>query len=714
MSEEQALQTTEKPNDAFWIKLASDANTASSNFFDANIRSRMIKDIRQFQSQHPEGSKYFTDSYRLKSKLFRPKTRSAIRKDEAMAAGAFFSTEDVVSCQPVDKDDPEQIDSAKFQQALLQIRLTRQHPYGLPWFLTCQGAYQESEAVGIVASFQQWKYNKKKKIDRADITLLPPENVRFDPAADWRDVVNTSPYLIIYWPMYLKDVRARMFPGRDGDEPKWRYYPDGTILSASKTSDTMRQARENNGTDSKQVNSANNDFTIVWVHQNIIEVEGFDIFYYTLGDTKLLSDPAMVEDEYPQGRPVTVGFSIVEAHKAYKSSECELSRDIQTEINDVANLRIDNVKLRLNKRYFAKRGKNIDLRSLTRNSPASVTLMDEPNSDVKVVTTDDATASSYQEQDRLNLDFDDLMGSFSGSSVATNRQLNETVGGMELLNSSADQVSEYKLRTFVETWVEPTLRQILILEQTHENDEKILKAAAMTAGIPLEKVTLALLTNEVLLGVNVGIGAINPQMQLRRFVAAMKLLSEILGPDFLKRQLSPGEREIVKEVFGKSGYRDGSRFLIPQQEEQEQEDPRLVQAVQMIEQLQQALDAKHPPEVVQAQVEKLLAEAGKIREETELKRVETTNKRVESLFGAMNTAQTAVTVPGVAPVADAIARSAGFEDQDGGDSLPRTERLLLPEEATIDKNTSPMSPANPQRGMMTGIESGRQAELVSD
>jgi hypothetical protein len=681
--------------DGFWLGLARDANTSSTNFFDVNVRTRVIQDIRQFQGEHPEGSKYFTDAYRLKSKLFRPKTRATIRKNEAIAAGAFFSTEDVVSLRPVDVDDPEQMAGAKLQQALLQLRLTRPHPQGLPWFLTCQGAYQEAQTVGLVASFQRWVYNERKRVDRPEVMMLPIENVRFDPAADWRDVVSSSPYLIVYWPMYVKDVKARMRPDPQTGKAKWRAYGDGDILAASKMSDSIRQAREGNGTDSKQANTAANDFSIVWVHQNFIEVDGVDVFFYTLGTERMLSEPMLVEEEYPQGRPLVIGFSVVEAHKAYPASVCSLTRDVQAEINDLANKRIDNINLMLNKRYFAARGKNIDLRSLTRNSPASVTLMDNVATDVRVITTDDATASSYQEQDRLNLDFDDVSGVFSGSSVASNRSLNETVGGMQMLSANANQVSEYQLRTFTETWVEPVLRQVLMLEQAHESDQQILTAAAQAAGIDPQQITEAMLVQQTLLTVNVGIGAINPQMQLQRFVMAMKLLAEILGADFLSRALSEGEREIVKEVFGKSGYKDGSRFLPPQDEEQ---DPRLAQAMQLIEQLQQALQAKNPPEMVAAQVQKLLAEAA-------LKKVEATNKRVQSLFGAMNTAQVAVTTPGVTAVADAIAQSAGFEDQDGGTAYPEGGAPQeIPVEGRMPVNTSPNFPANAARGMMAGME----------
>lgn len=685
--------------DGFWLRLARDAKSSSSTWFDANVRTRIIQDIRQFQGEHPDGSKYFTDAYRLKSKLFRPKTRATIRKNEAISAGAFFSTEDVVSLRPIDMDDPGQVAAASLQQALLQLRLTRSHPVGLPWFLTCQGAYQEAQSVGLVASFQRWLYDEKRGVDRPEVQLLPIENVRFDPAADWRDVVHSSPYLIILWPMYVKDVRARM---RKGD---WRSYADSDLLAAAGTSDTIRQAREGNGTDSTQANTAANDFTIVWVHQNFIEVDGVDVFFYTLGTERMLSEPVLVEEEYPQGRPVVVGFAVVEAHKTYPVSICAMTRDVQGEINDLANKRIDNINLMLNKRYFAARGKNIDLRSLTRNAPASVTLMDNVGTDVKVITTDDATASSYQEQDRLNMDFDDLAGVFSGSSVASNRRLNETVGGMQMLTNNANQISEYQLRTFVESWVEPVLRQVLILLREHESNREILTAAARIAGISPEQVSAATLMQETLLTVNVGIGAINPQMQLQRFALAMQTLGRILGPDFLSRPLSHGEREVVKEIFGKSGYRDGSRFL---PKEQDGEDPQVALLQQKVAQLEQALAAKSPPEVVAAQVAKLEAE-------TALKKVEAINKRVEALFSAMNTAQVAVQVPGVAPVADTIAKSAGFEDQDEEPIYPAgIAQQDIPASAEIGENTSPMFPANPQAGLLAGIESGVAPERVAE
>jgi len=127
----------------------------------------------------------------------------------------------------------------------------------------------------------------------------------------------------------------------------------------------------------------------------------------------------------------------------------------------------------------------------------------------------------------------------------------------------------------------------------------------------------------------------------------------------------------------------------------------LLQAMQMIEQLQQQLATKNPPELLAAQVAKLQAEAA-------LKQVEATNKRVEALYSAMNTAQVAVQTPGVTPVADQIAKSAGFEDQDAGTIYPQeVPGQAVPEEAMIPTNTSPNFPGNPSRGLNAGIETGQ-------
>lgn len=659
-----------------WVALARDAYTGSTTYFDAFVRPAIEGGLKQFQSQHATGSKYLTDQYRLKSKVFRPMTRKAIRKHEASAARALFSTEDVVSVRAVDDSNPLHVGAADVFKFLLQHRLTK----SIPWFMLAMGAYQEAMNSGVVASIQEWEHRPKKGIDRPKIRLIPAENIRIDPASDWTDPVNSSPYVINMIPMFVKDVKQRMTSG------KWVTLEDGQILSARQTmNDTTRQVREGRS-DSKDQPGAITDFTVVWVHQNFIEVDGEDVIYYTMGTNQLLTAPVPLKKEFWHGRrPIVMGNCIIEAHKVYPSSFCNLVKGSNDEGNDLANLRLDNIKLILNPRHQALRNKQVDLRSITRNVPSSVTMVSS-HDDIKPVTTTDATGSSFQEQDRLNSEFDDLAGGFTGSSVANNKNLNETVGGMNLLANNGELVSDYQMRTWIETWLEPVLGQLILLEREYESDGVLLGLAAQANN--MESIPEEMLRQEVLLSVNVGIGNTNPQNKVDRFVYGLQALSR-LKPELVKKLK---DEEIVKELFGHLGYRDGLRFF----DLEAQGDP---------------IDG----DIKKATLEKLQAEIEQIKQSSNVKQVDAMLKRVETLYSSMQAAQVAATIPGVVPIADGISRSAGFIDQDQAPIYPEPSVPAISsgvDSAPVDLpiNTDPRFPAHPVgpgEGMMTGIETPR-------
>lgn len=675
------------------LALAREAYSASTDYFDNSIRSDVEKDIRRFQSRFPSDSKYQSDAYRARSRIFRPKTRATIRKNEAVAAEAFFSTLDMVSITPQDETDQAQAASADVMGALMQHRLTK----SLPWFLTCIGAYQDAQVTGVVISHQYWEYNPAKKIDQPRIELLPIENFRFDPAANWADPVNTSPYVIQLIPMRVKDIRSRMKSGR------WKDYNDAQILSAlKKQGDTTRMEREGNRVDSKDTPSAIGAYTIVWVHQNIVEHDDQDYIFYTLGTEILLSDPVPLETEVATGkRPFVLGVCVLEAHKNYPGGVSRIGAQIQDEINEVTNQRLDNVKFAMNKRYFVKRNKQVDLRSLTRNVPSSVTLLTDPNEDVKIVETNDVTSSSYNEQDRLNLDYDDVAGVFSGSSVASNRKLNETVGGMNILTSNSNQVSAYQLKTFVETWVEPVLRQLMLLEQYYETDEMLLalcaKKAALFQRFGMDAVTDELLSQELTLSVNVGMGATNPTDKINSLALGMGTIRTVLADGLLEKYgLQP--QELIKEILGALGHKDGGRFF----DFDSCEDPRIQALMQQLEQLQQALDAKHPPELIAAQVAKLEEEAKKVA-------ADRVKSGVEGSYSALQAAQVVATMPQVTPIGDALMQMAGYTPPNpmGVDpNIPQPAQAVAPA-VDFPASTNPLSPASPFEGQAAGIETQR-------
>ena len=613
MADEQTQQGG-KPDD--WLQIARDAYTSSTSYMDANYRRNWEDAIRMFQSRHPADSKYNSETYKFRSKIFRPKTRSVIRKVEAAGAAAFFSNVDVVNVEPVNQKAPEAAKGAQLYKELIQYRLTKT----IPWFVVLLGALQEAQVIGVVASYQGWKYRERRVPvwsdamdeygqpvlgedgqpmqmqtgervevleDRPCVDLIPPENLRIDPAASWADPIGTSPYIIHLIPMYVQDVRAM---ARDGGQDKtgyqrWAEVSEGELRAATNQAyDSTRQTREGQREDPKTNQTPITDMDIVWVHRNIVRRDGEDWCYYTLGIEKLLSDPVPMREMYLHGeRPYVMGISIIEAHKTMPDGSPMLGRELQKEVNEVVNTRLDNVKLVLNKRYIVKRGAQVDLKSLVRNVAGSITLANDPTGDVKQIEFNDVTASAFAEQDRLNVDFDELLGNFSSSSVMTNRKLGETVGGMGIIASGANQMTEYTLRTFTETWVEPVLRQLVKLERYYETDETIL--ALMGEKLDTQ-ITDEMFDTDVSLNVSVGMGATDPVMKMNRLLAGVQAFANVAAGG------APGLNlgEIGKEIFGYMGYRDGGRFLT------DGEDPKaaamqaqMQKMGQMIQQLQDQL-----------------------------------------------------------------------------------------------------------------------------
>lgn len=669
-------------------RMAREAYTASTTYFDSNVRRDIETDLRQWQSRHGHGSRYLHPGYAGRSKLFVPKTRAAVTKMEAQAAEAFFSSIDVVSIEPYDRDDPAQVEAAAFYLALTEKRLHEPAKKGgIPWFLTAQGAYQDGLVTGVVVSKQAWEFDRVRQWNRPRIDLVPLENFRWDPAADWRDPVSTSPYLILEIPMYVKDVKARIRAGQ------WRAVSEGQITSgARRYSDTVRLQREGNRQDSKDVGTGAGDYRIVWVREVVLEVEGQDWLFHTLDDTLLSTSIEPIETQYAHGRPFVVGFTTIEAHRHYPSSLPRLTAALQREANDLRNQRIDNVSFVLNKRYFVKRNAQVDVQSVTRNAPGSVTLLQDPEKDVRVVETPDVTTSAFAEQDRLNIDFDDLVGQFNNASVQGNRNLNETVGGMNILTANANQVSAYRLRTFVETWMEPVLRQLLDMEREYEDDERFIAMAMRQAG--MQAVPETIWSEDVRLQVNVGMGATNPHQKAQLLIFALEAVKKLISDGALEARGLDIE-ELVGELFAMIGYRDGSRFFA-----WSDDDPRVMQLRTELEQTKTALAAKHPPELLAAQVAKTQAES--------------VDKLVRAFYSALQAGQAVGSVPSIAPIADSILAASGYTRQGGDDpdiAAPAERDPALIQNEVSDRRTGvefqpggTLDPESPADGVAQGIE----------
>jgi hypothetical protein len=613
-TQESATDTIEdRGSDEWWLARASSAFRASDDWFNSSVRRKIEDNMNMFNSEHPKGSKYHHAAYSKRSKLFRPKIRTATRKLEAAASAAFFATQDSSVCNPPNPGDPRQHLAGVIQTELLNYRLTNGD---IPWYLLVLGGLQDSSKQGVVVSKQGWKWQEVEQVyeerfetdegedlgtvrtvdrkvlkDHPTISLVPLENIRVSPAADWTDPVNTSPYLIDREPFYVHEIIDRGGQGASRGHAAWREMSMDKIRSSLRNDfDSIRQARE--GTREDRYDDVRTDveaYDVVWVHHNFMRVDGEDWYFDTLGEEFMLSEePVPASEIFPTlDRPYVLGYSTIETHKPFPAGAVELATPLTEEANDVTNLRLDAIRHVLSPRYFIRRGQSVDIQSLMKNVPGGVTTMDDPNTDVMIRTVQDPTGSSYQEQDRLNLEVDDLLGHFSGSSVANNRNMNETVGGMNLLSEGANEITEMTIRIFVETWAEKVLQQLMEFEMAYESDEVVLSVVGMRAGVH-PRAVFELLKEPTRVTVNVGYGATDPMKKLDKLKIAVGTLRD-LKPEIAEKI---DGKEITAEIFGSLGYKSAERFF-PEMFKDEK-NPEVERLEQQVAQLQQQIDTDQP------------------------------------------------------------------------------------------------------------------------
>lgn len=604
-----------------WLKRARSAYRSSTTYIETNYRKKWEDSIRAFNSQHPEDSKYNSPLYSKRSNLYRPKTRAIIRKNEAAAAAAFFSNNDITSVEAGNMSDPKQQASAEIMKQLLQYRLSK----SIPWFQIVLGGLQDAQKTGAVVARVYWDYQEGKDqttypnadketpqgaddaetqlntmdkfeavtkpeviVDKPCIKLIPIENIRIDPASDWMDPVKSSPYIIEEMPMWVLDVKQRMkIKNPKTDEPDWLKLSDDVIRQGVRsTSDTTNAARNNNREDARSMsNRSLGDYEIVWVQRHIHRKDGQDWEFYTLSDIAMLSKPQLLKKSVIHGqRDYVMGVCILETHVTIPSSIPDLSKNLQDEANEIANQRMDNVKLVLNKRWFVARGQDVDLPSLTRNVPGGITMVNNPETDIKEINWPDVTQSSYQEQDRINSDMDELLGNFNAQSLTPEVMAGAPARSMQLLSAPANILVEYLIRTYVETFIEPVLRMVVKLEQYYETDEVILGLVAERSKLlqkyGIDQVTDDLLNQDLTISVNVGMGATDPQSKSQKFIGGVMAYANIVKMQVPSLNIT----EIGKELFGQLGYQDGKRFLT-------NEDPDKQQMQQQMQAMQQQMVA---------------------------------------------------------------------------------------------------------------------------
>jgi len=581
----------EKPSDGDFLKMVTEA-TSQAEFYSNQLNKRAWeRAYKAYRQEHFTGSKYTTPDFRNRSKLFIPKTRSAVRKDLAATSASMFGTVDPIECAPGNESDPKQAGAAAVIKQLVNYRTDTANGFraAMPWFLTVMGARQTSLMTGFCISKQSWKLEMRRSVetfdddgeerqrdvwkpyvDRPDSSLIPPENVTIDPCCDWTNPAQDSAYFIIKWPMRIDEIKRRQ---RDPRQP-WKKVSDATLRSASEgakmEASAIRRARDQ-GLDRFEQSSGNAEFDVIWVYETYIRTAGEDWTFFSVGDKAMLTDPAPVSEVYPeQGgeRPIVMGYGSLEAFCVFPQAAVESWQPLQQEVNDVRNLTMDAFKQNVMPVTKVLRGRQIDLDQLKRRGQGT-SIMVTGKDDVTWERPPDVPASAQAIKQQLDIDFDDLAGQANYGTVQDNNALGKTLGGLKLAAGAANAVQEYDLRVWINTWAEGAVRQIVKLEQFYESDEVVLGIAGEKAELfqkhGINEIDDTLLENNITVRVSVGLGAGDPAQRLQKFQAAATVAMPLMAmdPRFVSGELTIDGEAVMKETFGAgAGFGDGGKRFI--------------------------------------------------------------------------------------------------------------------------------------------------------
>ncbi|MET4187609.1 hypothetical protein ABIB86_000442 [Bradyrhizobium sp. JR1.7] len=597
-------QFEDKPSNTTFLQMVREAESQASLYMSQVNKKAWSQVYRAFHNQHFVGSKYASDDYLNRSKLFVPQTRKAVRKDLAAVAASLFGSIDAVSVLPGNEGDAMQRGSAAVIQELVNYRTDRSSgKASIPWFHVALGARQDSVLTGICLSKQSWKLELKRSssetvtddetgeerqrdvwtpfIDRPDSELIPPENFVIDAAANWTNPAQDAAYIIIKWPMRIDEIRRKQ---KDPRQP-WNALTESQLRGAGEKGkfdmQAIRRAREQGLDRLGDEQQSDRNFDLIWVYETFIRTAGEDWTFLSVGDKWMLTDPRPVAEVYPEQfgeRPLVLGYGSFESHRIFPMSNAASWQPLQLEMNDLRNLSLDAVKQNVMPVTKVVRGRQVDLDQLKRRGQGS-SIMVTAKDDVTWERPPDVPASVQAMKQALDIDFDDLAGQQNYGTVENNNALGKTLGGLKLAAGAANAVQEFDIRIWIETWCEPVLAQIVRLEQFYESDPLILGIAGEKAKLMqkygINEISNELLENQVTLRVNIGLGAGDPQQRLAKFNSAIQVALPLLqmDPDFLSGKKQINGDAVMEEVFGAAGYRDGgSRFV--KEGQGKQQDPK--------------------------------------------------------------------------------------------------------------------------------------------
>lgn len=430
----------------------------------------------------------------------------------------------------------------------------------------------------------------KLKRDRPMIRVYPPELVWRDPTSYWVNQVESSSFIALLHPIPVGDAVQMMKAGNSKSVVKWLPLTKAqlsacrTLRQASTT--PMSNARDTNNPDRYEQQNSFDDFNICWMIEWFCRRDGQEWHWWSAGMQYLASVPAPVEDVYPHmkgERPLVIGYGALEPHKIDPMSRVADTLPLQQEINDLANLTLDGVKETVRPITVIKRGKNIDLNAIQNRGGDAVALVEDVDKDIRFNQPGTINPAAFEQQERLSVDFDDASGQFNAGSVQTNRNLNETVGGMKMITSAANVVGDFDIRIWIETWVEPVLRQVVLLEQFYEDNPTILAIAGEKAQLwkkfGVSQIDDDLLTREIYVNVSAGMGAADPSIKFEKIGRAAQLTGIVLGPTAQQRIK---QDPLIDEIWGTAGYKNASEAFFHPGDNQDQRITQMQDALQQL------------------------------------------------------------------------------------------------------------------------------------
>lgn len=473
------------------------------------------------------------------------------------------------------------------------------------------GQPQQEMEINPETGEQVGKVKRIMKVvkDRPMVRLYPVEFVWRDPAADWLDQAQNSSYIGLLHPMSIGDAHAMMnTDGNSKSAVQWRKLTKEQLQHCRQPTEVTgtAAAREPGTTDRRDIRTGEQDFNTCWLIEWFVRRDGLEWHFWTGACMYMASEPVLVEEAYPFNggeRPIVIGVSTIEPHKIDPTSPVQAALPLQQEMNDLVNLRMDGVKENVRPLTVIKAGAGIDVNTIQNRSGDTAVYAKNPKEDVHFDRPAAIGGEAYEEMAHLNADFDDTTGEFNGASVAMNRQIGETVGGMKLLNTSANITGDFDLTVWIATWTEPVLRQLMRVIQYYEDDQTVLTIGYHNAKLftkyNIDQITNDLLDREILVKVDCGIGTSNPEVALERFAKAGVIVGQIIGQE---AQARVKQDAVINEVFGKAGFKGAAeRFF----HEGDQTDPRITQLKELLQQQAQELQSKEADRAVKLEDRRL-------------------------------------------------------------------------------------------------------------